>query len=369
MRLIILSSKTGGGHEMRAQALQEFCRNLDIESVIIRPLENGSNIYLMGTHLYNWIQRFYPKLHVIYFKFLEIASLHRDAQKIAASYEFLRKVRGFSPNLVVSVHAHLNHGFLDLSKSINHKKPPKFLIYCGELDDGIGFSKHWVNPAADLFCGPTKETIGAAIQRGMPIDQCEVWGPLLRMPFYEEIDLKKMRLVCDKYKINPNLPTGLLATGANGVNSHIKALRGLANANSGIQIIALCGKSYSLYNRLKIMQKSLKFPVCPLLTIDAEEMHILLHLIEWVFGRPGAGLTSEVISSGKPMYFDISGGIMPQEQNNLNYWRSHIGEPVLFKNAFNLGSQLGNTYSPLPPRLLKNPGLISDRIKKFVLPS
>ena len=34
MRLLVLSSKTGGGHEIRAQAIQEFCYSLKIETLI-----------------------------------------------------------------------------------------------------------------------------------------------------------------------------------------------------------------------------------------------------------------------------------------------------------------------------------------------
>ena len=47
MRLLILSSKTGGGHEMRAQALSEFCMSLNIRYKIVRPLEEVGGLYLI----------------------------------------------------------------------------------------------------------------------------------------------------------------------------------------------------------------------------------------------------------------------------------------------------------------------------------
>ena len=47
MRLLILSSKTGGGHEMRAQALSEFCMSLNIQYKIVRPLEEVGGLYLL----------------------------------------------------------------------------------------------------------------------------------------------------------------------------------------------------------------------------------------------------------------------------------------------------------------------------------
>ena len=42
-------------------------------------------------------------------------------------------------------------------------------------------------------------------------------------------------------------------------------------------------------------------------------------------------LTTEVLAKQKRMYFDISGGIMPQEQNNLNYWLNFGEKPTLIK--------------------------------------
>ena len=38
MKLLILSAKTGGGHEMRAKALEEISDAMGFESLILRPL-------------------------------------------------------------------------------------------------------------------------------------------------------------------------------------------------------------------------------------------------------------------------------------------------------------------------------------------
>ena len=85
-----------------------------------------------------------------------------------APKDCLNEVRDFSPDLILSVHAHLNHGYFRLIRDSLHEKKGKFIIFCGELDDGHGFSRHWVNPDADLFAGPFDETCRAAVRRGMP---------------------------------------------------------------------------------------------------------------------------------------------------------------------------------------------------------
>jgi hypothetical protein len=83
-----------------------------------------------------------------------------------------------------------------------------------------------------------------------------------------------------------------------------------------------------------------KFKIVLLSYLNPSEMSILLELCDWVFGRPGAGLTSEVLAKEKKMYFDTSGGIMPQEQNNLNYWQSYGFQPVLVRKGFDLAYEI-----------------------------
>ena len=64
-----------------------------------------------------------------------------------------------------------------------------------------------------------------------------------------------------------------------------------------------------------------------LLKMGGEQMFHLLHSALCMVGRPGAGLTSEALARGTPMVFDLSCGVMPQESNNLNFWKSRRGRP------------------------------------------
>lgn len=342
MKLLVLSAKTGGGHEMRAQAIQDFCEELNIHFKLYRPLEEGSPVYLLGTGLYNLIQKKCPRFHYIYFNFLEYASIHRNPKLLLGSKKFIKVLNDFSPDVVFSVHAHLNHAYFDLFQSFykGQRKSGKFIVFCGELDDGIGYSKHWINSRNHIFMAPTVNSINAAVKRGMPFDKCRMVGPLMRKPFYETSSSNQRTNFCAKYGIDINQPIGTLATGANGVNSHHCALNGLIAAKNKCQIVALCGNSLDLIESLNKMNQKASFKIIPLPTLDSIEMSILLDLTDWVFGRPGAGLTSEVLTKRKIMYFDVSGGIMPQEQNNLNYFINSGVHPIMIRKGTELGSNL-----------------------------
>ena len=362
MKLLVLSSKTGGGHEMRAQAISEFCEVLNINCQIHRPLEEGSLIYFFGTNIYNWIQRFYPRLHSVYFKFLEHASIHSSKNFIIGKKSFQLKVKSFAPDAVISVHAHLNHGYREIIRELYLKSPPQFMIYSGELDDGKGFSKHWINTEAELFCGPTDKTILAAIKRGMPANRCKVLGPLLRQTFYKKSTQQQKQSFVKRHQLNTSLPIGLLATGANGVNSHEMALRGVDMSKVKYQIIALCGKSNSLSERIRHVSRRYNFPIIPLAHIGAEDICTLLSLSKWVFGRAGAGLTTEALTTGTEIMFDATKGIMPQEQNNLNYFKNAGYHPRLVNSASAFSNFISKGINRTDLKLKTDPELISQTI-------
>ena len=366
MSILVLSSKTGGGHEMRANALLHFGDLLSTKTYIYRPLESGSSLYSFGANLYNFIQKTYPGAHALYFKFLEIASLHRSSNLIQGREKYLRILNGLQPKLIISVHAHLNHGYFDLVKDSARGKKTKFLIYCGELADGVGFSRHWVNPNVDAFWGPTEESINAAIVRGMPKNKTSVIGPLLRSDFYEDVKKTEREAFQKMCKLEKNQPFGVLATGANGANSHVTALTSLKKAGCNLQIVALCGSSNSLINRVKSLSFKLGLNVTALPTISAKNMRILLADCEWVFGRPGAGLTSEAISLGTRILFDVSKGIMPQEHNNLNFLRSNGFSLLLVNRISDFGFKLNSLQEGTGVKLAPNKKRIMDGLEEML---
>ena len=333
MKILVLTSSTGGGHDARANALQLWAESeeakevgLDAEIRIERPLEDGSRLYRFGTWLYNAIQKTCPRLHNVYFPFLEKANLHRRAENILGAKRFQDAVSDFAPDVVLSVHAHLNHGYRDLALQAMPAKPPAFVIYCGELADGPGFSRHWINPEADLLAGPLEETCEAARSRGMPEKKLFRASFLLRPSFYRKLPPDEQAgYVRKKWNLDPARPLLVLGTGANGVNRHLQVGRPILALGKPGQVVALCGSNERTLSDLRSLPDSLGFDLQALPTIGGEEMAPLLRAADLLFARPGAGTTSEAIVCGTPMLFDVSGGIMPQEQNNLNLWEKRTG--------------------------------------------
>jgi UDP-N-acetylglucosamine:LPS N-acetylglucosamine transferase len=66
-----------------------------------------------------------------------------------------------------------------------------------------------------------------------------------------------------------------------------------------------------------------------------------------LFARPGAGTTAEAIACGTPVLFDVSRGVMPQEQNNLSFWQKRTGGLASTKKANEVPRRLHSSSLPV----------------------
>lgn len=341
MKILILTSSTGGGHDMRARSFAAWARQaeakaLGLEVDIFQTLEETHSLYHFGVGVYNWIQRRYPNLHHAYFNALEVANLHRSGNRIVGSERFAERLAHTRPSIVLSTHAHLNHGFFDLARDALCNTGVACATYCGELFGGYGFSKHWVNPRADLFIGAVDETCQQAQRLGMKANQNWRGGFLLKPGFYSEplSDTQRRHFIEEKLDLDPDRFILLLATGANSAVNHISFLNALRKSRLDPlpQVIALCGRSQE--NVATIQEWSDQYPDFPVKTLGyCDNMHTLLQCASAIVARPGTGTTSEAILSRCPIIFNGLGGIMPQEFITVKFARRHgfayvVNQPV-----------------------------------------
>lgn len=331
MRWLILSSATGTGHNMRAASLEQWVAATYGDSVQThthRVLEKTHRLYSFGVGLYNFIQRNCPRLHHVYFNYLEFAGMHRRGQKILGGDRFSKFVREWRPDRVISVHAHTNHGFFDLARNARagegRAASLRCITYCGELYGGYGFSRHWANPRADGFIGATVETCAAAAAVGMDSGKIYEGGFLLRSRFYLPADMLEQEAVAlaRQLEIDRSAFTLLLSTGLAGANNHLPILKHLAASGRRLQVIALCARNGETRRRIEHFAQQ-----HPQLTVRAlgqtEQMPALQSLASVIVARPGTGATSEAIQLGCPIIHNGIGGVMPQELITVQYCRFH----------------------------------------------
>jgi processive 1,2-diacylglycerol beta-glucosyltransferase len=332
LRVLVLTSSTGGGHDSRARALRAWSvrdtTNPTLEVELHQALEEAHVIYRFGVGIYNTIQRFWPRLHHIYYNVLEVGSFASGSGEgsVMGRASFQAVVRKIHPDLVVSTHDHLNHGFFAACREALPDAPPKCATYSTELFGGYGFSKHWVNPKADLFIGAVPEVCEEAHRLGMARERIFLGGFLLHPAFWtphDQADNEKFQR--EELNLEPGRFTILLSTGANSAQNHIALLNALIADGplpAPAQVVALCGHDDRALAELHVWaQRHPELLVRPVPRL----MHLaqVMRVTSVVVARPGTGTTTEAILSGTPILFNTLGGIMPQEIITVKFCQKH----------------------------------------------
>lgn len=329
MNVLVLTSSTGSGHNMRARALEAWVRQERADSwnlKIHEALESTHPLYRAGVETYNIIQRNAPWAHHLYFNALEIGSMHRNPDRIMGSENFTELVRDFRPDLVFSVHGHTNHAFFELARRALPNQPPVCVTYCGEVFGGYGLSRHWVNSGADAFIGAVPEICEAAVRdHSMPESAIHFGGFLLRPDFYERpvTEAQQAIFLRDELGLDPGKFTLLLSTGDAGANNHIAFLNALEKRKLEIQVVALCGRIRETFNMVGSWGKARNRAVRVVPLEYRSDMHRLMSSVSAVVARPGTGATSEAIRCRCPIIHNGLGGIMPQEWLTVKFCRKH----------------------------------------------
>ena len=103
VRILILTSSTGAGHDARAQAFAEWCFELYRHNVDVRieqMLEKSSGFFSAGVRFYNWIQQKSPWIHKAFYLFVELLSLlNRRSVSFASAARASRTPPGSRPGV------------------------------------------------------------------------------------------------------------------------------------------------------------------------------------------------------------------------------------------------------------------------------
>ena len=343
LRILILSSSTGGGHDMRARSLRQWCEKHSPAGSIVttqhQVLEDSSALYRFGVGIYNWIQRHWPLLHHLYFNCLELFHVSARPRLLLGKARYKKLLEQTQPNIIVSVHAHTNHAFRVIAQET--LSGVRFVTYCGEMTGGYGFSRHWSDPGADAFIGATSEICQAAIAHKMPVEKVYHKGFLLHPNFYldSKDDDEKSKSLAQNLDLNPDLFTLLLSTGSNGAVNHIAFLKNLETSGLQLEVIALCGHNHAAKSAIEKLSKGFRF-----LSVRAlgqqDDMRPLMSISDAIVARPGTGTTSESILAGCPIFFNTIGGIMPQECITVRYMRARGIDAPLIRRPSDLSTYL-----------------------------
>ena len=332
MRVLILTSSGGTAHDSAAYALESWLKKWDTKNIVLveHLLENSGPVMRKSVNIYNWIQKYFPWLHQIYWRLVEFEDFVKLGTVIFGRDYYIKIIKKFNPDLIVSTHPHINRGHFNLAKKII-KTNLRTITCCTELDGGFGFSRNWISSKADRFWVLTDEVANEVSKRGYDPEKIMLLGPLFDPKFTNILTSNLNDLPSQA-----NLPVLVLGSGANGSNNHLKLLNALLPLAGRLEVIALCGKRKS--TKMLLEQWKEKNPRLALKVLgfqDPKQMAIIYRQAWAMVARPGARTATEALATGCVLIFNTFGTAMPQELLARRYFSSK-GLDISFKKSYEL---------------------------------
>ena len=337
IRILVLTSSTGGGHDARAEAFAEWCFQLyrhDVDVRIEQMLEKSSVVNRTGVNLYNRIQKKAPWVHKLFYTVIELLSvLNRRTVTFGRAY-FVQVVREYKPHLILSVHDCLNRGYFQLARTALGADKVRCVTYCGEFSGGWGYSRNWIEPTVDLYISRTATANDYAVKRGIPRARTLVRGYLMQPRAHLEVILPKDRGVFREKRLGlqADLFTVFLATGGNGANNHFDLLPELARHGDRCQAIVICGRNKETYNELVHWRANRPEFNC-YIEGYSEIVHLFLQASDAIVTRGGTTTCAKALHFRCPIIFNAFGGIMPQEELTWKFFRNGASSPKIERGS------------------------------------
>ncbi len=343
LRILVLTSSTGGGHDSRAAAFADWCFQLyrhDVDVRIEQMLERSSLVNRAGVGFYNHIQRSAPWVHKAFYAIVELLSLlNRRTVTFGRDY-YVSVLRDYRPHLVFSVHDCLNRGYFQLARKVLGAEAVRCVTYCGEFSGGWGYSRNWIEPTVDRYYSRTATANDFAVKCGIPADRARLRGALnpLRAGLEVLSPVDGRVVLAKRLGLNPDLFTVFLATGSNGANNHDKLLPALVRHADRCQAIIICGRNHETYNELIHWRASHPEFNC-YIEGYTEIAHLFMQVSQVIVTRGGTTTCAKALHFRCPIIFNAFGGIMPQEQLTWKFFRNGADSPKI-ENAADFSAVL-----------------------------
>ena len=338
VRILVLTSSTGGGHDARAIAFRRWVRKIygwEVEVRVESMLEDSSRIARFGVAFYNFIQKRAPWLHHPYFVLVEgLSYLNRSRVTLGRRY-YSEVIRNYKPHLVLSVHDCLNRGYFQEARAILGKENVRCATYCSEYAGGYGYSRNWVEPSVDLYISRTHTAKNYAVtQYKLDPEKIIVRGHFHVPRIYEEklSAFERHRFITERLGLRSDRKIIFLATGGTGANNHLSLLPAIKQYSETFQVLVVCGRNNEAFMKVRNWKRN-----NPDLRCHVEgycnEMHLFMQVSDLVITRGGTTTCSEALHYECPIIFNGLGGVMPQEKLTAKYFLQDESAEIISKPA------------------------------------
>ncbi|HLZ61447.1 MAG TPA: glycosyltransferase [Ktedonosporobacter sp.] len=304
-KILVLTSKTGGGHISLAEALRDqLARIHTIE--IIDPQPGFFHWH------YRLVSRYALWLWAAEFQFTDTPDRALFAHRLFAPLvareltELLERVR---PALIITTYPFLTYEVMQVLAKSTTSIPFVMLP-----SDPNGVHASWLSERrATAVLAPTRETYEQACAAGFTTDQLHLVGWPVRAQFYRDYAGQRSMLLT-QLGLKPERFTIFLQGGGEGAARFGRTVEGVLAANPDAQVILAVGTNQALLERFTGVERLYALPF-------TREIAPYMAAADVVMGKAGPNMLFEAVTLGKP--FIATAYIPGQEEVNLEFIRRH----------------------------------------------
>jgi len=327
-KLDFLFFDAGGGHRSAANALREVIerqrRGWEIRLVNLQELLEPLDVFrkLTGVRLEDVYNLMLKKgwtlgspqltrgMHLL------IRLYHpRQVQLLEQHWKRSR------PDLVVSLIPNFNRAVFE---SLAHALPAAPMVTV--LTDLADYPPHfWLEPQDQFVICGTAKAAEQARSMGIPAHKIFRTSGMILNPRFYEAPVEDRAAGRRRLGLDPGRTTAIVLFGGQGSWVIEKIARKLDAGAGELQLILVCGRNERLAARLR----SVKWRIPVHVEGFTTEVPRLMHLADFLIGKPGPGSISEALAMKLPVIVECNAWTLPQERYNAVWIRENgVGEVV-----------------------------------------
>jgi Glycosyltransferase family 28 C-terminal domain len=331
-KLTIVYHHAGGGHRSAAEALKATLSGLehpwDVSLLDIQELLDPLDLIRRATGLriqdtYNLILRKgWTRITPQLLRVLQatIRLYHAPIVKALRAYWAQHPA-----DLVLSVIPHFNREIAGSLRPLGLGAPGTSTPFVTLITDLADYPPHfWIERESEFIIVGTDRARQQALTLGHAADHIfQTSGMILKPKFYEKttIDRGAER---NRLGLEPDCPTGVVLFGGHGSQVMIDITKKLTEANSGVQLILICGHNQKLATKLNELTIGKPIAVVGF----AQNVEYYMALADFFIGKPGPGSISEALQFHLPVIVECNSKTLPQERYNAE-WVSESGYGIV----------------------------------------
>ncbi|HEX3642034.1 MAG TPA: glycosyltransferase [Ktedonobacteraceae bacterium] len=303
--ILILTSKTGGGHISLAESLRDRLAH----NYVVELLDPQS-------HIFHWHYRMVSR-YALWLWAAEFQLIDRPWWALQAHRAFTRTVakpleaaiKRIQPNLIITTYPFLTYEVIQELKRLEQEIPLVMLFADPNWVHGSWLTER----RAVATLAPTRETYAHALSADFDPARLHLVGWPVREQFYRVDGLQRAETL-ERLGLNAACFTIFLQGGGEGAAQFGRTVEHVLGIDQNLQVILATGTNHALRMRFDGVKNLHTLPF-------TKEIAPYMAAANVIMGKAGPNMLFEAVTLGKP--FIATSYIPGQEEVNLEFIRRH----------------------------------------------